>query len=76
MLAAAAAAAWAALTLNGGVPWGNKTLFADEGGDDGEWRDDEDGDIEVVSEIKDLKMLLIDIKNIFAIDLKYQNELS
>ena len=53
MLAAAAAIlAWAALTLNGGVPCGNNTLFAEDVGDDGEWREDDGGDIEVVSEIK------------------------
>ena len=51
MLAAAAAAACAALTLIGGVPCGNNTLFADDVGDDGEWREDDGGDIEVVSEI-------------------------
>ena len=52
MLAAAAAIlAWAALTLNGGVPCGNNTLFAEDVGDDGEWREDDGGDIEVVSEI-------------------------
>ena len=49
MVAAAAAAAWPALTLSGGVPCGNNTLFADDVGDDGEWRDDEGGEIEVVS---------------------------
>ena len=49
MLAAAAAAACAALTLSGGVPCGNNTLFADDVGDEGEWRDDEGGEIEVVS---------------------------
>ena len=53
MLAAAAAIlAWAALTLNGGVPCGNNTLFAEDVGDDGEWREDDGGDIEVVSAIE------------------------
>ena len=50
MLAAAAAAACAALTLIGGVPCGNNTLFADDVGDDGEWRADDGGEIDFVSE--------------------------
>ena len=52
ILAAAAAAACAALTLKGGVPtWGNKTLFADVlFGDEGEWREDDGGDVDEESE--------------------------